>query len=326
MILVTGAAGHVGNVLARRLSEKGEKLRLLLSPTSNEKALSGIDGEIIRMNTLERQKVREAVRGCRLVYHCAGVIDIAGTNSKRMKDSNVLGTKSVVDACLQEGVERLVYVSTIHVLEEAPRGSATTEVLCKDDREVVGLYGKTKLEATNYVLDAVKKGLNAVITYPTGIIGPYDFKGSELGTQIRRYARKNHLQLYLNGGYDFVDVRDVADGLILACEKGKTGQGYILSGQKLTLKEILDTVEQCTGFKNPKFCVPVWLAYFGGCFTPVFSLITGRKAVFTIYSIKTVRSNSQISCRKAREELGYSPRPVTESIRDALVWSGHVQK
>ncbi len=320
MILITGAAGHVGNVLARRLSQRGEKLRLLISPRSNEKVLEGIDAEVVRCDLLDRESVRKAVHGCEYVYHSAGVIDIAGTNAQAMRASNVEGTRAIVDACLAEGVKRLVFVSTIHVLKEGPRGSTITEVLYEDSGEVVGEYGRTKLEATQIVLDAVEKGLDAVITYPTGVIGPYDFKGSELGTVLRRYARKGKLQMYINGAYDFVDVRDVADGLILACEKGEKGHGYILSGQKLTIKEILDTVERCTGVKNAKFCVPIALAYVGGVLSPVFSLVSGKKAVFTTYSIKTVRSNSQISCSKACDCLGYTPRAVTESIRDALLW------
>lgn len=320
MILITGAAGHVGNVLARRLSQRGEKLRLLISPRSNEKVLEGIDADVVRCDLLDREGVRAAVHGCEYVYHSAGVIDIAGTNATTMRASNVEGTRSIVDACLAEGVKRLVYVSTIHVLKEGARGSTITEVLYDDYEEVVGEYGRTKLEATQIVLDAVEKGLDAVITYPTGVIGPYDFKGSELGTLIRRYARKGKLQMYINGAYDFVDVRDVADGLILACEKGEKGHGYILSGQKLTLREIIDAVEQYTGSKNPRFCVPIPLAYVGGVLSPVLSLVSGKKALFTTYSIKTVRSNSKISCSKACDCLGYSPRAITESIRDALLW------
>jgi dihydroflavonol-4-reductase len=321
MILITGAAGHVGNVLARRLLEKGERLRLLISPWSNEKILSGLDAEIVRVDISDPAAVLEAVRGCDYVYHSAGVIDIAGSQGKKMYAANVVGTKNIVDACLQVGVKRLVYVSTIHVLEEAPHGRATVEKLSDDSDHVVGFYGRTKFEATMEVLRAIEKGLDAVIAYPTGIIGPYDFKGSELGTVIRRYARNRRLQFYIQGAYDFVDVRDVADGLILACEKGEKGHGYILSGQKLSLKDLLDEVEQCTGIKNPRFCVPIPLAYIGGYVSPVISMLSGKKALFTPYSIRTVRSNSEISCRKACEELGYKPRKISQSIRDSLSWA-----
>jgi len=169
------------------------------------------------------------------------------------------------------------------------------------------------------VKEAVREGLDAVIVCPTAIIGPYDFRISNMGSLFIEYCNKRQ-KIIIDGAYDFVDVRDVAVGHILAAEKGKTGETYILSGQRLTIPELMSMLEDLTGIPAPKHKLPKWLAYTVAFVAPVYYKLSRNKPIFTTYSLKTVKSNSFISHKKATEELGFSPRPVRETIEDNLKW------
>ena len=169
------------------------------------------------------------------------------------------------------------------------------------------------------MLNGVKQGLDAVVVCPTGVIGPYDYKISEMGQLIIDFI-KGELRAYIGGAYDFVDVRDVAAGLILACEKGRSGESYILSGEQITVRGLLLMLEEITGVKAPSFKVPVWLARTVGKVAPLYSRLTKTKPLLTSYSVDVLASNSLISSEKARRELGYLPRSARESIVDAIRW------
>ncbi len=177
----------------------------------------------------------------------------------------------------------------------------------------------SKAEATLEVQQAARAGLEAVIACPTGVIGPYDFRGSLMGSVIRS-AAENKPTLYVDGAYDFVDVRDVADGLIAASEKGKRGESYILSGQRISVRYLLETVREITGKYFFKLKVPSDLAAFAALFTPMYYSHARVTPRFTPYALEVLRSNSNISHAKATYELGYQPRPLYDSIRDAVRW------
>ncbi len=183
----------------------------------------------------------------------------------------------------------------------------------------MGDYDRTKAEASLAVLQAAREGLNAVIVCPTGVIGPYDYKKSELGSLLLEWM-KNKPTVLINGSYDFVDVRDVARGHVLAGEKGHRGEIYILSGERIRLTQLQDMVHESINRRNPSFTLPVNLAKFFANFTPFYYRLTGSKARFTRYSLETVLGNSNFSCDKARRELGYKSRSMEHTINDTLHW------
>jgi dihydroflavonol-4-reductase len=216
-------------------------------------------------------------------------------------------------------VDRLVYTSSIHAIAEAPLGTAIDERQPFDPARAWGAYDRSKAQASLEVLEAARQGLNAVVVCPTGVIGPYDFRQSEIGQVIKGYARRA-LKLYVDGAYNFVDVRDVAAGHILACEHGKAGESYILAGERITVKRLLETVEELSGRYAPHVQVPLWLARWAANFTPLYYRLTRTKPQFTPYALHTLCSNSEISAAKAQHELGYRARALRDSLIDTLVW------
>jgi len=318
MIVLTGATGHIGNVLVRELLARGEKLRLVIPPFDNTTSIEGLEVEKIEGDVRNIDSLKQAFKGADVVYHLAGIISILG-KTDLLHQVNVVGTRNVVEACLQSAVPRLVYTSSIHAIEEPAHGTVIDETFPFDPDKVRGEYAKTKAQATLEVLEGVKNGLDAVVVCPTGVIGPYDFAPSEMGQLILDFAR-NKVKSGIEGGYDFVDVRDVVTGHILACEKGRTGEAYILSGEWTTVVDIMLLLEEITGIKAPCYKAPVWLALVGAVFSPLYYRLTKSKPLFTEYSIRTLASNAMVSRAKAGHELGYSPRPIREAIVDAVQW------
>lgn len=318
-ILVTGATGHIGNVLVRKLLERGERVRALIMPGEDASALEGAPAEHAEGDVLDSSSLWRAFSGVRGVFHLAGVISIMPGEIPIVRKVNVEGTINVLKAAMQAGVERLVYTSSIHALARIPHGQTVDESAPFDPNNPYGTYDQSKAQATLEVKKAAEAGLHAVIACPTGVIGPFDFRGSMMGSVIRS-AAECRLSPYVDGAYDFVDVRDVADGLIAAFEKGRRGEAYILSGQRISARYLLETVREITGKGFPRFRVPLALAEFAAHFTPAYYRLTKASPRFTPYSLEVLQSNSQISHEKASRELGYHPRPLYESIRDAAQW------
>ncbi len=319
MILVTGGTGHIGNVLVRELLAKGEKVRVLVLPGDNLSPLEGLDFERLEGDILDLKSLKRAFSGVSAVYHLAGMITIMPGKNEQLFQVNVQGTRNVVQACLEAGVQRLVYTSSIHAIARTPHGVVIDESVPFDPESTLGVYDRSKSMATLAVLDAVKQGLDAVIVCPTGVIGPYDFRHSEMGTLIYSCVNSK-VQFCIQGAYDFVDVRDVARGMILACENGHKGESYILSGERITIKSVIDTVGEVTGTALACLNVPLWMARGVAFVAPTFYRLTRRKPHLTPYSLHTVTGNSVISREKARRELGYDPRSIRESIADTVRW------
>ncbi len=318
-ILVTGATGHIGNVLARKLLERGEKVRALILPGEDTSALKGVPTENVEGDVLDTSSLWQAFSGVKGVFHLAGVISIMPGEIPSVRRVNVEGTINVLKAAMQAGVERLVYTSSIHALARIPHGQTLDESTPFDPHNPYGVYDQSKAQATLEVQKAAQAGLDAVIACPTGVIGPFDFRGSMMGSVIRSAAERR-LTPYVDGAYDFVDVRDVADGLIAASEKGRAGEAYILSGQRISVRYLLETVREITGKGFPRFKVPLALAELAAHFTPTYYRLTKSSPRFTPYSLEVLQSNAHISHEKASRELGYRPRPLYESIRDAVHW------
>jgi dihydroflavonol-4-reductase len=321
MKMITGATGHIGNVLARELIARGEAVRALVMPSDDIRPLAGLPVEIAWGNLLNPATLIEAFEGIDVVYHVAGQVSIASTHEQLVENVNVGGTRNAIAACIKTGVRRLVYCSSIHALVEPPAGTIVDESCGFDPSKSRGGYDRSKAQASLAVLEAVQEGLDAVIACPTGVIGPYDYRGSIMGRVIRDLANNSIRAIPAAGGYDFVDVRDVARGLALAAEKGKTGEAYILSGEYVGIRELGVLVDDLCGreqVRRPPIPVRLVLAY-ANC-SDLLCHIAGKEARITRYSIETLLSNSNISSAKARRELGYSPRPLRDSIADSLKW------
>lgn len=319
MVIVTGATGHIGNVLVRELVGNNVKVRALVLPEEDILSLKNLPVEIVRGDVTDYSSLLNAFEGITCVYHLAGMISINSGKNRMLHKVNVEGTKNVIKACIEKNVKRLLYVSSIHAFTELPHGKILTETKDFEAERVIGEYGKTKALATNAVLDSASKGLDAVIVHPTGVIGPYEYKLSHTGQFITDFL-KGKLYAYIKGSYDFVDVRDVAKGIMLACEKGRTGENYILSGEQISVKQILDYLEEATGIKAPKLRIPLWLARCTAPLSEIYYKILKQKPLYTSYSIYTLSSNSLTTHQKAEVELGYRPRPIKETITDTVEW------
>ena len=320
VIVVTGATGHIGNVLIRELITSGQIVRALVMPADNCRPLAGLNVEIVDGDVTDLKSLESAFEGADLVFHLAGIVTIMPGMKSILEKVNVGGVRNVIKACRATRVRRLVYTSSIHAVAEPPHGTVIDESQPFDPDRVLGDYARSKARATLILLDEVNKGeLDAVICCPTGIIGPWDYGISNIGQLILDFA-SGHLKSYVRGAYDFVDVRDVARGLILAVEKGQVGRHYIFSGAQVRVLELMEELARNIGYPAPTYEIPAVIARAAGVLASVYYRLIQRRPVFTAYSIDVLRSNSQVSSARAREELGFTTRPWQESIRDHVNW------
>jgi dihydroflavonol-4-reductase len=319
MNLVTGATGHIGNVLVRLLNERGERVRAIIMPGEDPTPLKGLDVEIIEADVLDYQSLLHAFDQIEVVFHLAGIISILPGKDHMLQAVNVIGTRNVIQAARSCGVRRLVYTSSIHALKRVPEGVLIDESVPFDIEHAISSYDSSKASASLDVLNAVQTGMDAVIVCPTGVIGPYDFRRSEMGQLILDCVEQKPM-LYVDGAYDFVDVRDVAHGLILAGDKGRCGESYILSGERIEVLDIIKIVQEILGRRLFSLKIPFSLARFTANLTPLYYRLSHAKPRFTSYSLATLTSNSFISHTKAHQELGYFPRPLRESLTDTVKW------
>lgn len=320
MIVITGATGHIGNVLIRELLEREQGVRALVMPADDLRPLEGLQAEIVYGDVTHPPSLKAAFTGADVVFHLAGIVSIMPSMRPLLEEVNVRGTRKVIDACRAAGVRRLVYTSSVHAIVEPPEGTFIDESLPFDPDRVLGDYARSKALATMLILDEVRKGgLDAVVCCPSGIIGPCDYKVSNIGQLILDFA-SGHLKSYVRGAYDFVDVRDAARGLILAAEKGQSGRHYILSGAQVQVPELMRELERDIGYRAPAYEIPARIARAAGTLASAYYRLLRRKPVFTAYSIDVLKSNSRISSARAREELGFTSRPWQSSIRDHVEW------
>lgn len=318
MILVTGATGHLGNVLVRSLVSSQLKVRAMVAPFEDTKPLEGLEVEIVRGDIRDAKFVESACKGVENVYHLAAVISILGKR-KSVYDVNVVGTQNVIQACLRNKVQKLIYVSSIHAFSEPKCGSLIDESVPIDPKKTVGNYAKSKAIATLEVLRATKEGLYAVVICPTGVVGPYDWRVSEMGNLLLLYS-KNLLRVGIDGSFDFVDVRDVASLLIEACKRARNGELFIASGEYITIRAFVQILRKIRPARSVDLFLPSYIAYPLSIFTSAYYLAKKRKPLLTPYSVHTLTRNYVYSSQKAKNELGYSPRPLYESLKDALRW------
>lgn len=317
--VVTGATGHIGSALVRMLLEQGESVRAVVLPGEDLTPLNGLDMELCYGDVTDLSAVERAFQGADRVYHLAGIISIWSGRKKQLQRVNVQGTANIIQACRDNHVQRLIYTSSVHAIVDPAKNQSMTETDVFNPSKVKGAYAKSKAAATSLVLQAAKEGLDAVVVHPSGVIGPYEYKLSNIGQLIINYAR-HKLPVYIDGGYNFVDVRDVAQGAIAAAERGKSGECYILSGESMSVKELLECLKENTGVELPKTKLPRLLAKIVAPFAEFGYMIKKQQPLFTCYSIATLGTNPSISHQKATQELGYHPRPVRQSISDTVGW------
>lgn len=282
--------------------------------------------EIVEGDVRDLPSLLSAFEGSRIVYHLAGIITISPGDEEFVYQVNVVGTRNVVEACIRCGVSRLIYTSSVHALREPPEGKVMDESCTFYTDSLRGVYDRTKAQASMEVIKGGQQGLDIVLVAPSGVLGPCDYRISQLGHMVLSFARGD-LPGYVEGAYDFVDVRDVAEGMILAAQKSKPGEIYILSGERITVDELMLKLQKITGRSPPRFKAPLWMAKAVGRLADLYYRISGDKPLITEYSADVLASNSLISCDKARRDLGYNPRPLELSLADSVQWfyeNGHL--
>jgi len=317
---VTGATGHIGNVLIRLLLERGNAVRAIVLPNDNLKPIEGLNVEVVTADITDKAGITQALKGVDVVFHLAGIITIMPNMKAVLEKVNIEGTRNVVAACRAAGVRRLVYTSSTDAIAPPPRGVPIDESLPFKPESVIGDYAWSKARSSLMLLDeSKKKGLDIIICCPTAVTGPYDFNVSNVGQLIIDYDN-GRVKTYVKGAYDFLDVRDAANGLILAAEKGKNGRHYILSGAQVKVVDFMKELARQTGRPAPRFMIPTLLARTAGALASVYYRLINRKPVFTAYSIEVLAGNSLISSARARQELGFTSRRWQESAHDQLEW------
>lgn len=318
--IVTGANGHIGNVVIRKLLERGHEVTALVLPNEDVSPLSGLQVKLIYGDVTDRAFVMNLIEQDAVVLHFAGIIDIGTLPKEVIEKVNLGGTKNIVDACVANQAKKLIFLSTVHIIDPQKEGDVLVEPVEFSAEKVMGDYAKTKVKATEYILDACQnRGLNATILYPSGVLGPYDYKISELGQVILDYM--NHkLTAYVKGGYNFVDVRDVADAVLNAVEKGRKGEGYIVSGRVMSLKELLTTVNRKLGRKKLPPKIALWFVMMFAGLSNFYYKVRNKKPVFSKFSLLTLNSNCNFSNAKAKTELDFEPMPIEKSVYDAIDW------
>ncbi|NLP18985.1 MAG: NAD-dependent epimerase/dehydratase family protein [Firmicutes bacterium] len=318
MILVTGATGHIGNVLVKKLVQRGKLVRILVLPGERQSLAGNMDVEVVTGNVLDPPSLRVAMTGIQLVYNLAGIIAIAPGTEELMWNVNVDGARMVAQTALEMGMRRLIHVGSVHAFARRAQ-----EVV--DEESPLALtaprnnYDRTKAQGLAAALNIGRAGLDVVVACPSGVIGPYDYLGSEMGRLIRNLARPG-CHLLVDGGFDFVDVRDVADGLIKVAEKGRRGEIYILGGTYVSLGRLHELVRAVAQTKSTRLVVPIGVALAIGTIMPYYYRLTRTIPQITTYSVRTVGEKCRFSHAKAARELDYKPRPLSETIADTLSW------
>ncbi len=321
--IITGAIGHLGNTLVRMLKDRGETVRGLILPTESAEDCANVQyihGDVCDKDSMEPLFADTAGKDVYFI-HTAGIVDISGDINDRLYKVNVLGTKNVAEICLEHHVKRLVYVSSVHAIPEKENMGVMQEVNHFSDDAVVGGYAKTKALASQLVLDATSKGLNAVIVHPSGILGPYDLSGGHGNHMVQLVYDyiSGKLPACVKGGYDFVDVRDVAIGCLEAAERGRPGECYILSNRHYEVKDLLKMLKSiCGGRRLP--VLPMWMAKAAAPLLGWIAKLKKERPLYTKYSLYTLKSNDKFSHDKATSELGYKPRDLYQTLKDTVAW------
>jgi dihydroflavonol-4-reductase len=323
LTFVTGATGFIGSHVVRKLLSRGDRVRILARNSSRKANIEGLCTEIVIGDLRDSMSMLRNLQGCRRVYHVAADYRLWARNPQEIYDNNVGGTRNLLSACCEAGVEKVVYTSTVGTIGMHPDGIPANEESPVRLDDMIGHYKRSKFMAEQVAREFAASGLPVVIVNPTTPVGAGDIKPTPTGKIILDFL-KGRMPAYVDTGLNVVAVEDVAHGHVLAEEKGRVGERYILGGENWSLEEILQSLARICGSHVPRIHIPYHAAVF---FAYLDNLITGailrREPFIPLEGVKMARYKMYVSSEKARRELGYAPRPVGEALREAVDYFQH---
>ena len=325
--LVTGAAGFLGSHVTRQLVARGDDVRVLMRPSSTNRAIADLSLEYVTGDLRDPASLDRAMKDVKRVFHVAADYRLWARREQDIYDSNVGGTKNLLDAAKRAGVEQLIYTSTVATIA-VDRPQHSNEFTDARLEEMVGHYKRSKWLAEKEALGAAKNGLPVIVAMPTTPVGPWDWKPTPTGKIILDFLN-GKMPGYVETGLNFVGVEDCAAGHLLIAEKGKVGERYLLGGQNLTLKQMLDALSKITGLPAPKLKIPHGLALGVAYASTVFSRLLGREPGIPVEGVKIARHMMFVDCSRAQRELGFKAGPVAAALERAVRWyeaNGYIAK
>src|SRR5215510_10515500 len=317
-ILVTGAAGFLGSHLTRQLVARGADVRVLLRPSSSRRAIADLPLEYMTGDLRDVASLDRALTGVQRVFHVAADYRLWARRSQDIYDSNVGGTKNLLEAAKRAGVEQFIYTSTVATIA-VDRAEHPNEFTDAKLDEMVGHYKRSKWLAEKEVLNAARQGFPAIVAMPTTPVGPWDWKPTPTGKIILDFLN-GKMPGYVETGLNFVGVEDCAAGHLLVAEKGKIGERYLLGAENLTLKGLLDALEKLTGLAAPRLKIPHGLALGVAYANTAFSRLLGREPGIPVEGVKIARHMMFVDCSRAQRELGFKPGAVSAALDRAVQW------
>jgi dihydroflavonol-4-reductase len=319
--LVTGATGFLGSHVARQLVSAGQSVRVLVRPNSNLAALAGLNVKYFEGDLRDRSSLERAVCGVRRVFHVAADYRLWAPLPEEIYQNNVEGTRKLLDAvaALNSSVERVVYTSTVATIAVPRHGALPNENTHATCDEMIGHYKRSKFLAEQVAVEAAAAGVPVVIVNPTAPVGPWDWKPTPTGRIILDFL-KGKMPAYVDTGLNVAPVEDIAAGHLLAAEKGRVGERYILGGRNMTLKQILDALSAITGRPAPRVRLPHAVALAAGYADQLFSRLAGRQPQIPVEGVKMSRHRMFVESDKAARELGYNPGSIEAALERAVRW------
>lgn len=319
-VLITGASGFVGSAVARALIARGERVRLIVRPTSPRTNIDDLDAEVVVGDLADPAAVRAAMAGVRGLYHVAADYRIWAPDPAVIIANNVTTTRTVMEAALAAGIGRIVYTSSVATLKPSDRATPVDETAAATPEQAVGAYKRSKVEAERLVEAMVaKRGLPAVIVNPSTPIGPRDVRPTPTGRIIVE-AATGRIPAFVDCGLNLVHVDDVAAGHLAAFDRGMVGERYILGGQDVSLRHMLAVIAGQVGRRAPRVALPRAPLFPLALLSEGAARVTGREPMLTRDSLRMARHSMFFSSGKAERDLGYRARPFAEAIRDAIIW------
>ena len=325
--LVTGAAGFLGSHVARQLVARGDEVRVLMRPSSSNRAISDLSLEYVTGDLRDAESLDRAMKGVQRVFHVAADYRLWAKKPQDIYDSNVGGTKNLLAAARRAGIEQLIYTSTVATIA-VDRGELPNELTDAKLEEMIGHYKRSKWMAEQEVLQAAKEGLPVIVAMPTTPVGPWDWKPTPTGKIILDFLN-GKMPGYVETGLNFVGVEECAAGHLLAAEKGKIGERYLLGAENLTLKELLDTLAKITGLAAPMLKIPHGVALGVAYVETGFSRLMGKEPQIPVEGVKIAQHKMFVDVSRAQREFGFKPGPVAAALERAVRWyqaNGYISK
>src|ERR1700678_4175738 len=317
--LVTGATGFVGSHVARQLVAAGEAVRVLVRASSNLAVLDGLQVEPVEGDLRDAASLERAMQGVRRVYHVASDYRLWTPKPAEIYESNVEGTRRLLAAAHRAGVQRIVYTSTVATIAVPRHGALPNEEMQATVAEMIGHYKRSKFLAEQVAVEAARGGVPVVIVNPTAPVGPGDWKPTPTGRIILDFLQ-GKMPAYVDTGLNVAAVEDVAAGHLLAAEKGRIGERYILGARNMTLKQILDALSAITGRPAPRVRLPHAVSLAAGHVEGFFSRWRGREPRIPVKGVKMSRHRMFVASDKAARELGYAPGKIEAGLERAVRW------